>query len=240
MRRSAFARCAVAACAGALLVTAAAVSAETRMSRPLAPREVNRAAPGTSVILMLREGAVEGTIAGSGRNGDREYAPRFDSWSAARGSGSWLPALGEPVVLARDSVPPTAARFRGYAFRGIEIMAAEDSVPRFVPYSAFVSLGASSGAASIAADSLDRMDARSELPSRTEVLVRTTRGVVHVPMDRVLAVRLPADVAPTGAALAAAGVAAGVGIGVWAVVAALGAVAVGLTMFFAAAGKLTP
>jgi hypothetical protein len=218
------------------ILAASAAHPAPEMSKPLPPRWISEARPGMPVILTLRDGRrVDGSWLDGGRATEEDYRARLAAWRGSVRGDPGLPGLDDPVIITYPDSARVSGTFHGFNFRGIEVLAAGDSTARLVPYPSFTRLEAPGGHA-VAADSLDAMDARGDLPSLALVRLESRRAVVTVPLERVRSVQLP--VQSLREKLAGVQFVAGVGLSVGAIVLLAAGLAAGITAMAALLGGL--
>ncbi len=214
-------------------------AAGVMMSKSLPPRTLSQIIPGSYMEVTLREGEVlRGDFAGGGRTSDEEYARRYGTWHATSVGAGWFPRLDDTIAVSDAAGHRVSGTFRGFNYRGIEFHAAGDSTARLTTYGNFATLEGAPDH-TIAADSLDHLDAEGRLPSLARFQVKVGRRVVTVPVDQVVSLKIPQSLlqklaatgpaGEAGATVVGVGAAAGVAVSVWLMLSALAA---GMVAYF--------
>ena len=204
------------------------------MSRSLPPRTISQVIPGTHIEITLRDGPVlKGDFAGGGRASEADYSRRYGAWRDTSEAGGWFPRLGDTVAVSDADGRRVSGTFRGFNYRGIEFHAAGDSTARLTTYGNFAALEGAPDR-TLAADSLDHLDAAGRLPSLAQIQVKARRGVVTLPMERVVSVKIPQSLLQKLAATGPAGEAGATAVGVGATVGFVWLAVAGLAAFMTA------
>lgn len=175
------------------------------MSGSLPPRTISQVIPGTHIEITLRNGPVlKGDFAGGGRASEADYSRRYGAWRDTSEAGGWFPGIGDTIAVSYADGRRVSGTFRGFNYRGIEFHAAGDSTARLTTYGYFAALEGAPDRA-LAADSLDHLDAAGRLPSLAQIQVKVRRGVVTIPMERVVSVKIPQSLLEKLAATGPAG-----------------------------------